>query len=130
MYFFIVTGLIMKPGKTGVIRILHATRYSIKGLKAAWLFEAAFRQEVLLFILLAPILVLAPLALAERLLMFLSLSGLLITELLNSTVEAVVDRIGADFHELSARAKDIASAAVFLAIIQFIIVWAALLCQL
>ena len=117
----------MKPGKIGIIPILHATRYSIKGLKAAWLLEAAFRQEVVLVILLAPILILAPLALIERLIMFLSLSGLLITELLNSAVEAVVDRIGEDFHELSGRAKDIASAAVFLAILQFIIVWAALL---
>lgn len=117
----------MKPGKTGLSRILNATQYSFRGLKAAWIFEAAFRQEVVLTILLTPILVLAPLELSERLLMFLSLSGLLITELLNSAVEAVVDRIGADFHELSGRAKDIASASVFLAIIQVGVVWGALL---
>lgn len=117
----------MKPGTTGLKRIFYATGYSIKGLKAAWRFEAAFRQEVVLAVVLMPVLLLAPLTLSERLLMLLSLCGLLITELLNSAIEVVVDRIGADFHELSGRAKDIASAAVFLSIVQFTAIWGAIL---
>ncbi|MRJ41250.1 MULTISPECIES: diacylglycerol kinase [Idiomarina] len=117
----------MKPGKTGVARIIDATQYSMKGLRAAWRFEAAFRQEVLLLLVLLPVLVIAELELSERLLLLMSLLGLLITELLNSAIEAVVDRIGPDFHELSGRAKDIASAAVFIAISQFIVVWVAVL---
>jgi len=117
----------MKPGKTGIARIIDATQYSMKGLRAAWCFEAAFRQEVLLLLVLLPVLVIAELELSERLLLLMSLLGLLITELLNSAIETVVDRIGADFHELSGRAKDIASAAVFIAICQFIVVWVAVL---
>ncbi|RWU12396.1 diacylglycerol kinase [Pseudidiomarina gelatinasegens] len=117
----------MKPGKTGVARIIDATQYSMKGLRAAWRFEAAFRQEVLLLLVLLPVLVIAELELSERLLLLMSLLGLLITELLNSAIEAVVDRIGPDFHELSGRAKDIASAAVFIAISLFIVVWVAVL---
>lgn len=127
MQFFIPNEVTMKPGKTGVARIIDATQYSMKGLRAAWRFEAAFRQEVLLLLVLLPVLVIAELELSERLLLLMSLLGLLITELLNSAIEAVVDRIGAEFHELSGRAKDIASAAVFIAICQFIIVWGAVL---
>jgi len=109
----------MKPGKTGLNRIYHATRYSFLGLRSAWNVEAAFRQEVVLFLI--------PLELAEKLLMFISLIGLLIVELLNSAIEAVVDRISLAHHELSGRAKDIASASVFLAIVQFIVIWSAVL---
>jgi diacylglycerol kinase (ATP) len=127
MQFFIPNEVTMKPGKTGVARIIDATQYSMKGLRAAWRFEAAFRQEVLLLLVLLPVLVIAELELSERLLLLMSLLGLLITELLNSAIEAVVDRIGPDFHELSGRAKDIASAAVFIAICQFIVVWVAVL---
>jgi|SRR5690554_277802 len=127
MQFFIPNEVTMKPGKTGVARIIDATQYSMKGLRAAWRFEAAFRQEVLLLLVLLPVLVIAELELSERLLLLMSLLGLLITELLNSAIEAVVDRIGPDFHELSGRAKDIASAAVFIAISQFIVVWVAVL---
>lgn len=127
MQFFIPNEVTMKPGKTGVARIIDATQYSMKGLRAAWRFEAAFRQEVLLLLVLLPVLVIAELELSERLQLLMSLLGLLITELLNSAIEAVVDRIGPDFHELSGRAKDIASAAVFIAICQFIVVWVAVL---
>jgi diacylglycerol kinase (ATP) len=127
MQFFIPNEVTMKPGKTGVARIIDATQYSMKGLRAAWRFEAAFRQEVLLLLVLLPVLVIAELELSERLLLLMSLLGLLITELLNSAIEAVVDRIGPDFHELSGRAKDIASAAVFIAISLFIVVWVAVL---
>jgi diacylglycerol kinase (ATP) len=117
----------MKPGKTGLNRIYHATRYSFLGLRSAWNVEAAFRQEVVLFLILTPCLFLIPLELAEKLLMFISLIGLLIVELLNSAIEAVVDRISLAHHELSGRAKDIASASVFLAIVQFIVIWSAVL---
>ena len=127
MQFFLPNEVTMKPGKTGIARIIDATQYSMNGLRAAWRFEAAFRQEVLLLLVLLPVLVIAELELSERLLLLMSLLGLLITELLNSAIEAVVDRIGPDFHELSGRAKDIASAAVFIAICQFIVVWVAVL---
>jgi diacylglycerol kinase (ATP) len=117
----------MKPGRTGLNRIYYATRYSFSGLKSAWICEAAFRQEIILTLVLLPVLFLVPLDLTSRLLMFFSLSALLIVELLNSAVEAAIDRISSEHHELSARAKDIASAAVFLAILQFVVVWVALL---
>jgi len=105
----------MKPGKTGVARIIDATRYSWYGIKAALQHEAAFRQELFLAItgtLLACVLADNP---VEFLLLVLPLLLLLAVELLNSAIEAVVDRIGEEHHELSGRAKDMGSAAVFTA---------------
>ncbi|RUO39435.1 diacylglycerol kinase [Pseudidiomarina aestuarii] len=117
----------MKPGQTGLTRIYHATHYSFKGLRAAWLFEAAFRQEVWLGLVLFPILILAPITITERAILLLSYFTLLLTELLNSAIEAVVDRIGPEFHELSGRAKDIASAAVFIGLTQLMVIWSVIL---
>ena len=105
----------MKPGKTGVARIIDATRYSWFGIKAAFQHEAAFRQELTLAIigtLLACVVADNP---VEFLLLVLPLLLLLAVELLNSAIEAVVDRIGEEHHELSGRAKDMGSAAVFTA---------------
>ena len=105
----------MKPGKTGCARIIDATRYSWYGIKAAFQHEAAFRQELFLAVLgtaLACILADNPI---EFLLLVLPLLLLLAVELLNSAIEAVVDRIGEEQHELSGRAKDMGSAAVFTA---------------
>ena len=105
----------MKPGKTGFARIIDATRYSWYGIKAAFQHEAAFRQELFLAVLgtvLACVLADNPI---EFLLLVLPLLLLLAVELLNSAIEAVVDRIGEEHHELSGRAKDMGSAAVFTA---------------
>ena len=107
----------------GIKRLLCAIGFSIEGLRFAFRSEAAFRQE------LAALLVLMPLALwlghsaVERALLIGSLFLVLITELLNTAVEAVVDRVGEEHHNLSARAKDVGSAAVFVAIANAVVVW-------
>lgn len=93
----------------------------------AWRYEAAFRQDLLLATVLVVIAVSLEITLSERLLLILTVFILLITELLNSAVEAVVDRVGAEFHELSGRAKDIASAAVFFALVLMAVVWGSVL---
>ncbi|MFD2633125.1 diacylglycerol kinase [Idiomarina piscisalsi] len=117
----------MKPGYTGMMRIWKATFNSLRGIKVAWRYEAAFRQEALLCAVLVPVALLVEASIVERLLLITSLFILVITELLNSAVEAVVDRIGAEFHELSGRAKDIASAAVFFALILLMVTWVTIL---
>lgn len=117
----------MKPGKTGIRRIIDATGYSIKGLKAAWLNEAAFRQELFLTVILSFVALILPVTHIERILMISSVLLVVIVELLNSAVEAVVDRIGSEHHELSGRAKDIGSAAVFVALALALFVWVSVL---
>lgn len=117
----------MKPGKTGIRRIIDATGYSMKGLKAAWLNEAAFRQEIVLTAILSIVALLLPVTHIERILMISSVLLVVIVELLNSAVEAVVDRIGSEHHELSGRAKDIGSAAVFVALALALFVWVSVL---
>ena len=104
-------------------RIIAAGGYSMQGFKAAYRHEAAFRQEMWLFILLLPIALLWPVSLLAKALLIASLFLVLIVELFNSAVEAVVDRIGPEYHELSGRAKDIGSAAVLLALLLVFIVW-------
>ena len=114
-----------KPNGSGFQRILNATRCSILGFKAAFKHEAAFRQELLLVAILIPIAAF----ISESLMGFVSLIVVLllvlIVELLNSAVEAVVDRIGLERHELSGRAKDLGSAAVSLALLIAGLVWLA-----
>lgn len=113
----------MKPGKTGLTRLIHATRYSWLGIKAAWRSEAAFRQEIACFVIMTPIALLLPVPGLEKLLMIVSIIGLIIVELLNSAIEAVVDRIGPERHQLSGQAKDMASAAVLFALIIVMAIW-------
>lgn len=117
----------MKPGKTGIRRVMDATGYSFQGLKAAWVNEAAFRQELLLSCVLSLSTFFLPVTTLERVLMISSLLLVLIVELINSAIEAVVDRVGNDWHELSGRAKDIGSAAVFIALLLVLFVWASFL---
>ncbi|EOV6287757.1 diacylglycerol kinase [Vibrio parahaemolyticus] len=117
----------MKPGKTGIRRVMDATGYSIKGLKAAWTHEAAFREELVLTLVLSISAFFLPVTTLERVLMISSLLLILIVELINSAVEAVVDRVSDDWHELSGRAKDIGSAAVFVALFLALFVWASFL---
>ncbi len=106
---------------------MDATGYSIKGLKAAWTHEAAFRQELVLTLVLSISAFFLPVTTLERVLMISSLLLILIVELINSAVEAVVDRVSNDWHELSGRAKDIGSAAVFVALFLALFVWASFL---
>ncbi|WP_299021095.1 diacylglycerol kinase [uncultured Photobacterium sp.] len=107
----------MKPGETGLKRVIDATGYSIQGLKATWKYEEAFRMEMILLPILTCITFFMPVTKLEQLSMVASLVLVIIVELLNSAVEAVVDRIGHEHHELSGRAKDIGSAAVFVAML-------------
>jgi diacylglycerol kinase (ATP) len=113
----------MKPGKTGLVRLIDATGYSVKGLQACWRNEAAFRQEVLLLAVLLPLSFLVARSVEQWLLLTLPLLMLLIIELLNSAIESVVDRIGAEFHELSGNAKDMGSAAVLICLITIALAW-------
>jgi len=104
----------MKPGRRGWSRLAAATRFSLRGLRAAWANEEAFRQEVVLLAVLLPLSVFVARSVEQWALLIAPLVLLLIVELLNSAVETVVDRIGDERHELSGRAKDLGSAAVFL----------------
>ena len=113
----------MKPGKTGLARLIAATGYSLKGLKASWQHETAFRQEVALIIVMFPASFFVAKTTIQWLLLISPLFLLLMVELLNSAVEAIVDRIGAEHHELSGRAKDIASAPVMLCLFLIAISW-------
>lgn len=113
----------MKPGKTGVARIIDAAGYSWLGLKAAYQHEAAFRQELLLLLILLPAAVWLGESGLESALMIACLFIVLIAEIINSAIEAVVDRFGPEQHELAGRAKDMGSAAVFLALVNTGIIW-------
>jgi len=113
----------MKPGETGLKRVIDAAGYSVQGLKAAWKYEEAFRLEIVLLIAFSAITFYLPVSKMEQLAMIASLFLVVIVELLNSAVEAAVDRIGSELHELSGRAKDIGSAAVFVAMIFAGITW-------
>ena len=116
-----------KPGNTGIQRILKASIYSLQGLKAAVKHEAAVRQELAL--LTASVLLLCWLDVSqiERIVMLGSVVLALIIELINSAIEAVVDRIGVEKHELSGRAKDIGSAAVLVALLLAAFTWITIL---
>jgi diacylglycerol kinase (ATP) len=110
-------------GKTGVRRVWNALHYSLAGLRAAFSGEDAFRQEVLLAALLIPASFALPVGSVGRALMIASVLLVLIVELLNSAIEAAVDRVSLDRHHLAKRAKDIGSAAVLLALVNVLLVW-------
>ena len=110
-------------GKTGLRRIVNAFSYSVDGLKAAYRCEDAFRQEVWLALLLIPASVLLPVPWLGRALMIGSVLLVLVVELLNSAIEAVVDRVGLENHRLAKRAKDIGSAAVLVALLNVLVIW-------
>ena len=99
---------------TGFKRIILAMGYSMQGLKSAFKNEAAFRQELMLTIILIPTACFLDVSQIERILLITPLFGLMIVEIINSAIEAVVDRIGIEHHELAGRAKDMGSAAVLL----------------
>ena len=112
-----------KPGKTGISRIINATRYSAQGLASAWKNEAAFRQETLLVVLLLPVAIWLGQTALERAVLIGTLFIVPIVELLNSAIEAAIDRHGDEHNELSGRAKDMGSAAVFISLLLVAVVW-------
>jgi diacylglycerol kinase (ATP) len=116
----------VKPGKSGLARLFDATGYSLKGIGAAWRNEAAFRQEVAVFVVLLPLSFFVARSIEQWLLLTMPLFLLLIVELLNSAVENVVDRIGPERHDLSGRAKDMGSAAVLLCLLLIAACWLAI----
>ncbi|HTQ77284.1 MAG TPA: diacylglycerol kinase [Burkholderiales bacterium] len=110
-------------GKTGLRRLINATRYSLSGLAAAARHEDAFRQELILAAVLVPTALFLGHSGLERALMVASVLLVLIVELLNSAVEATVDRVSLEDHSLAKRAKDIGSAAVMLSLVNVAAVW-------
>jgi len=113
----------LNQNTVGLKRIINAYYFSIAGLKATWKHEAAFRQEVILLIIAIPCALWLGESRVEILLLIGCIVLILLVELLNSAIEAVVDRIGLEHHALSGRAKDIASAAVLLSITWAVITW-------
>jgi diacylglycerol kinase (ATP) len=116
-----------KPGNTGFKRLLCAMTYTRAGLGWAWRKEAAFRQELLLAIVLSPLAWYLGKSGLERAVLIGALILVLVVELINTAVEAVVDRFGDGHHELSKAAKDLGSAAVFVSLVNVIVVWALVL---
>ena len=110
-------------GKTGIRRIWNALFYSCAGLSAALRHESAFRQEVLLAAVLLPLALLLDVSLLGKALLVASVMLVLIVELLNSAIEAIVDRVSLELHPLAKRAKDIGSAAVLLSLASVVLVW-------
>ncbi|WP_028863171.1 diacylglycerol kinase [Psychromonas aquimarina] len=108
---------------TGLKRIILAGGYSLQGLKSAFKHEAAFRQETFLALLLIPLACYLDVSQIERILLIAPVVLVMIIEIINSAVEAVVDRIGSEHHELSGRAKDMGSAAVLIALLLTAYIW-------
>ena len=110
-------------GKSGLKRVRNALFYSVAGLSAAFRHEDAFRQEVLLAVILVPTALFMPVVAIGKALMIASVLLVLIVELVNSAIEAAVDHTSLDQHHLAKRAKDIGSAAVLISLLNVIIVW-------
>ena len=110
-------------GKTGFKRLMNAFSYSIAGTLAAFKHEDAFRQEVVLAVVLTPVALYFGETAIDQALMISSLLFIIIVELLNSSIEATVDRISVKHHKLAKRAKDIGSAAVFFSLINAAVIW-------
>ena len=108
-------------------RIFKATIWSLQGLRAAWLHESSFRLEIYLLIVLAPLALWLGQTGVERALLLGSCLLVLGIELLNSAIEAVIERYGPEFHELAGRAKDMGSAAVFVLMVNVLVVWGLIL---
>ncbi len=112
---------------TGIKRILNAFLFTFKGLRAIWHHEEAFRQEVIIFIVIVPLAIWLGESKIDTLLLIGCMVLVLLVEMINSAIEAVVDRIGLEHHELSGRAKDIGSAAVFIAFAWAAVTWIVIL---
>jgi len=116
-------------GRTGLDRVIHATGYSMTGLTTAYRGESAFRQEFWLAVAMTPVAFWIGRSWVEVALLLGSLLLVLIVELLNSGIEAAIDRVSLEWHDLSKRAKDFASAAVFLSLVLCAGIWSAALCH-
>lgn len=119
-----------KNGGLGALfkrRVINTTIYSWRGLKQGWQTEEALRVELILAAVLMPVAFWVPVTAAERALLIIVIALVLIAEILNSAVEAVVDRVGEEFHALSGKAKDMGSAAVFVSLVLALIVWTIIL---
>ena len=114
-------------GKTGITRLINATRYSKHGICQAWHSEEAFRQEALLAVILIPVSFFLPVELALRLMCLFSVVFVLVVELLNSGLEAAIDRIGPEIHPKSKFAKDAGSAAVLFSLLFCAVTWISVL---
>jgi len=114
-------------GNTGITRIIKAAKFSWQGFKAAYKHEEAFRQEFFLALVLIPAGLIIGQGGVEKALLVSSVVLLLLVEILNSAIEAVVDRFGGEMHELSGRAKDMGSSAVFLAVVYLVVIWGLIL---
>ena len=112
-----------KPGNTGLSRVFRAAVYSAQGFAHAWRYEAAFRQELAITLLLVPVALWLGQNTVERVLLIACCLLVLIVELLNSAIEATVDRFGSEHNELSGRAKDLGSAAVLLSLLLVPLIW-------
>lgn len=117
----------MASERLGIKRVLFAARHSFQGLRAAWRKEEAFRQEVMVALVALPLAWLLGESAVERAVLAAVVINVLVIELLNTAIENVVDRVGTDPHKLSGRAKDVGSAAVFMAIVLAAVVWGLLL---
>ena len=111
----------------GLKRIINATVFSWQGIKSTYKHEEAFRQEVMLFVVALPMALWLGDSALEKGLMISSILLVLVIEIINSAIEAVVDRFGGEIHELSGRAKDMGSAAVTLSLLNALIIWVAVL---
>ena len=114
----------MKPAATGLARLARAAGDSLRGLCAAWRAEAAFRQECVCAAVLVPAAFFVGATLAQSALLIATVALVLVVELLNSALEAAVDRVGRERHPLAGRAKDMASAAVFVSLLVVVVTWA------
>jgi diacylglycerol kinase (ATP) len=122
--------MIVSPhkGKTGLTRLRNALRYSLAGFRAAYQHEDAFRMELLLAVMTVPLALWLPVSNIGKALMIGSILLVLLVELINSAIEATVDRISLENHDLAKRAKDIGSAAVLLSLINAATIWTLILC--
>ena len=113
--------------RTGILRVLYATYYSLKGLRAAFLSEAAVRQEIFAILIMTPVAFFIDVTHVERILLVISLLIVLITELLNTAIEKLCDHVSTDIHLLIGRAKDIGSAEVFISLMMAGFTWISIL---
>ena len=111
------------PTKTGIVRIWAAFFYSLNGLRFAISSEAAFRQEACIVVIVSVALLFLPLSFVWKGLLFFATTAVLVVELLNSSIESVVDMVSPEYHVLAKRAKDLGSAAVLVSIVFAVVLW-------
>ncbi|MDR2526995.1 MAG: diacylglycerol kinase [Rickettsiales bacterium] len=117
----------MKSGKHGIIRILNAFRYSFNGFVATFRSEEAFRQDLLVCVLLVPIAIILPIHYIDKLFLFSGLFLVVLMELINTAFEMAIDRISDDYHDLSKVVKDIGSCLVLISFLYLFLVWGMIL---